>query len=83
MFGAIAAEIGQGCEIHHLRNLGEGQALVIQVFFQDRDRMTVDVGGDAESRHALDRRQGRGADEIRCGDVGENGYICKGFIIGL
>lgn len=52
-------------------------------FFRERnDRVLVERNDAYAQQHMTVDRDG-GADEIRCGNVGENGYICKGFIIGL
>ena len=53
VFGAVAAEIGQGREIHHLRNLGERQPLVVQILFQDGNGMAVDIRCHIKARYAL------------------------------
>ena len=54
MLRAVAAEVGERCEIHQLGYLGERQTLVIQIVFQYGYGVAVDVRGDAVARHTLD-----------------------------
>ena len=54
MLGAVAAEVREGGKIHLFGYLGERQALIIQIVFQDRHGVSVDVGGDTVTRHTLD-----------------------------
>ena len=54
MLGAVAAEVGEGGEMHAVGYLGERQTFVIQIAFYYRYGVAVDVGGDAVPRDALD-----------------------------
>ena len=54
VLGAVAAEVAQGSEIHEVGNLCQGQAGIVQVFLQDGDGVTVDVGHDTAAGHPLD-----------------------------
>ena len=52
VFGAVSTEIRECGEIHAIGYLSERETFVIQIVFQYRYRVTVDVGGDAVPRHA-------------------------------
>jgi len=54
VFLAIATEVRQGVEVHHVCNLGERESLIFKEFFQNRDGGVGDVGGDAGAGDAAD-----------------------------
>ena len=43
MLGAVTAEVRERCEVHQVGYLGEGQAFIIQIVFQYRYGVSVDV----------------------------------------
>ena len=54
VLGAVAAEVGEGCEVHAVGYLRERQAFVVEVFFQDGHRGTVDETAYAVAGDTLD-----------------------------
>ena len=54
MLGAVAAEVGEGGEIHAVGYLRQREALVVEVFLQDGYGGAVDETADAVPGHALD-----------------------------
>ena len=57
VLGAVAAEIGEGGEIHEFRYLRERQPFIIQIVFQNGSGVAVNVVGYAVPGYAL--RSGR------------------------
>jgi len=51
---AIAAEVGQGIKIHHFSNLRNGETLVVEQVLEYGHGVTVDIRGDAVTRHSAD-----------------------------
>ena len=70
VLGAVAAEVAQGGEVHAVGNLGEREALVVEVFLQDGHGGAVDEAADAVPRHALD-----GGGEVLGRDVEALGIV--------
>lgn len=54
MFGAVAAEVGKGREVHEFGDLGERQSMVVEEFDEQWDGVAVDVGDDAVAGKAFD-----------------------------
>ncbi|MBP5328086.1 MAG: hypothetical protein J6Y98_09290 [Bacteroidales bacterium] len=54
VFGAVAAEVGEECEVHTLGCLRERQVLIIEVYLQDWHCGAVNEDADAVACEALD-----------------------------
>ena len=54
VLGAVAGEITQRREIHHVGYLRERQPFVVEQLFQDGDGETVHIGTNGVTRHSLD-----------------------------